>query len=359
MPPNADMGGNPFAHLPTRSGAAVHQVMPVEPMAPVPGYGFATDWLPRSSLEGFTRGSMPGSYHSGQPPPVGNTGTVPVPGWSSGYLPSGMNYDYLPMGTAVLAPQPFVSPLQQRLALGVDKATGPLAIGSPVRICNMTNSETKAFNGLVGDIVGVRKGKTNDDGAAEMVFDIRCPLRNTTNWWPKSIKDKDHCDTPVSVLAHNSVFNNRQILFGSQESMEKRMEFAGAREPGSAVRGPDSEVDETPYILVTSLTTEKFETLGGGNGQRANQQPFAPKWGTPVAAGSGPLSGLPPVYTNTPGGYHQSMQGGGNMSSLNLQWMQPGSMASLQSMPGSNVYHGPPRHPQGARMHHDGSIIGH
>lgn len=290
-----------------------------------------------------------------------------------------MNFDYLPMGTAVLAPQEFVSPLQQRLILGADKPGGAHSIGSPVRICNMTNRETKKFNGLVGDIVDVRKGQASKDGAAIMVFDIRCPLINSTLWWPKSVKDLDHGETTVSVLAHNSILNNRQILFGSQESSERRMEFAGVREPGSAgVGGPNSDVDETPYHLFTSITTEKFETLSSGGGeQRGKHAPLAPKWGVPASGGqqmqpmymsqqggyhhSMPYGGLPPMHMSQPGGYHHSMQQQhGMVMQGQVQPQSLGSLhGSLQSLPGSNVYAGPPRNPAGATMRHDGSLAPH
>lgn len=203
-----------------------------------------------------------GGYNMGpnfdQNRPYNNAwGSVPVPGISSGMLASGMNFDYLPPQTPIMVPQPPPSPLQQYVSLGGNSRGGPFAVGSPVRIVHMTSAESAPYNGLVGDIVAVN-GIDNMDGTTDMIFDIRCPLENRSNWFPDMCRDKDHGTVKPSHIAMQSAPLNVKVL------------------------GPDTELyrensgGPPPYLIIKKLNTEKLEPIGEGTEGHGFRRPGPP-----------------------------------------------------------------------------------
>lgn len=185
--------------------------------------------------------------------------SVPVPGVTSGMLASGMNFDYLPPQTPIMAPQPPPSPLQQYVALGGNKPGGPFAIGSPVKVVHMTSPESQPYNGLIGDIFFVNT-IDKEDGTTDLLFDIRCPLDNRIQWYPAMCKDKEHCDVKPTMEAMRAAPLNVKIL-GPDTPLYK-----------------DNGGGAPPYLVLKKLPTEKLEPIshgGGGHGMRRPGPPGA------------------------------------------------------------------------------------
>lgn len=255
------MERNPFASLPSQRMAPVNR-LPAEPMAPQRAIdpSMPATYVPRDVLEQFNKASRPLAQPG--PPPFGAS-NLPVPGLSSGYLPSGMNYDYLPQGTMVMAPQGAVSPLQQFIAMGGARPDGPWSPGHPVRVCHL-GSRLKQYNGLIGDIVSVSPG-VEEHGVSKVVFDIRFPLRATQTWFPQCLQEDqlEHKLIPPSHLAQSAVHHNRRLMFGAD----------------------DDGNDMTPYLMLTSLTTDKLEPLEASGpqmpgGAMAGTLPSVPQMAT-------------------------------------------------------------------------------
>lgn len=170
---------------------------------------------------------------------------VPVPGFSSGLIPAGLDYPYLPAGTPVaLRPEP-PSRFEQFKMSGALRQ-GPLKIGAPVQLGGFYCAQTQYYNRLVGDIVTARPGPDDDS----VVFDVRVPLRHPKSWWPMAILDQGHADVPISEMAWNCIALNQSILTGlDMHECQHGHNF--------------NEQAHLPYLLVNGIPTSFFKPLTG------------------------------------------------------------------------------------------------
>lgn len=174
---------------------------------------------------------------------------LPVPGISSGLLMSGMNYDYLPQGTAIMAPQPGPSPLQQIVTQGNRaKGQGGWSVGAPVRIVNLSSPMTQQYNNLVGDIMDIQEFD-NHDGTTNLQFSVRCPLESSDNWW-RLVWDREDQRTSVSPQAEQAFQSNRAQMAHSLHR-ENMLFFADT----------GAERSFPPFIMVDGLPSEKVQPL--------------------------------------------------------------------------------------------------
>lgn len=256
--------------------------------------------------------------------------TVPVPGISSGMLPSGMNFDYLPPQAPVMQmvrlDQP--SPLQQFVSLGGKRGDDPADPSQygPMRTCHMIG-DAGIYNGLVGDVVKVSK-KTMQ-GLSTLLFDLRIPLDNRMQWWPDMVKEQDHCGVPPSQEALASAGMNARIIRPEHNLYDKE----SGRTP--------------PYLMIKKLPFEKLHPLGSANHGFARQGPpgveMLPaitgkaQWGPPVR----PVPpGYMPAPNDMPGMMPPSVMDSGVMPP-NMPWSAMGGprppMSSMGMMapPGS------------------------
>lgn len=212
--------------------------------------------------------------------------SLPIPGISSGLLLSGMNYDFVPRGTPIMALAPPPSPLQQLVTPGDrNENTGPYAVGSPVRVVNLSSPSTQLYNGLVGDIVAVRS-YSNNDGTNSLQFNVRCPLESTDHWWRLIIDKDEHREAP-SPLASQAVMSNRSIVGPSMH----RENMARFTETGEERMFP-------PFIMIDGLPSEKLEPLNYGPPRDPGARPAVsrpPIWGPPTQP-------VPPGYRPAPRG---------------------------------------------------------
>eukprot|EP00931_Biecheleriopsis_adriatica_P051452 TRINITY_DN29841_c0_g1_i1.p1 TRINITY_DN29841_c0_g1~~TRINITY_DN29841_c0_g1_i1.p1 ORF type:complete len:241 (+),score=33.01 TRINITY_DN29841_c0_g1_i1:101-724(+) len=197
--------------------------------------------------------------------------TYPVPGVTSGMIPSGLNYPVLSRNPIGWELEPAPSPLQQwvkappgalfrqRPGAGglpsaddlaaADAGKDGLGIGTPVRICNITAHEMDSYNGLVGDIVHVHT-TTADDGE-EFLFDVRCPCQTAVTSKPRRRHGGEFSDIPDSSSALAAALQNRtQIapVYGVSEA---------------EAQSPSGETDTRlpPFVLMHRLPSEKLEAL--------------------------------------------------------------------------------------------------
>mmetsp|Transcript_8984 Transcript_8984/g.16195 ORF Transcript_8984/g.16195 Transcript_8984/m.16195 type:complete len:330 (+) Transcript_8984:83-1072(+) len=210
------------------------------------------------------------------------TTMLPVPGVSSGMLPSGMNYEYLPRGTCLLAPVMPPSPLQQIVGHGRrhEGTSSQYSVGHPARLVNLSSSSTAMYNNLVGDIVNVNT-IDNHDGTSTMYFTVRCPLENTEVWW-KMMRDHPEHQIPVSPAANQAVHTNRNVL----APVFKKEHMAHFADTGEERSFP-------PFIIVEGLPSENIEpvTLGSDYLQPGHHPTegfvlptmvLPPTWGAPT-----------------------------------------------------------------------------
>jgi len=265
--------------------------------------------------------------------------SVPVRGISSGMLPSGMNFDYLPPQAPVMQmvrlEQP--SPLQQFVGLGGKKGEnmGDPRDYPPMRTCHMTG-DAGIYNGLVGDVVQVSK-KDNHDGSRTLLFDLRIPLENRMQWWPEMVKEQDHCDIPPSSEAMMAAVSNSRIIRPEHNLYDKQ----SGRTP--------------PYLMIKKLPYEKLHPIGSAtHGMRSLGPPGVemmpaimnkPMMGPPVRPvppGYMPYDGpVPPEFMGpgVPPSMPWSMtMGGGRPPMPPMSGMMPGSMppGMRGPMPGMN-----------------------
>eukprot|EP00403_Amphidinium_massartii_P011092 CAMPEP_0178420024 /NCGR_PEP_ID=MMETSP0689_2-20121128/25916_1 /TAXON_ID=160604 /ORGANISM="Amphidinium massartii, Strain CS-259" /LENGTH=319 /DNA_ID=CAMNT_0020041487 /DNA_START=82 /DNA_END=1041 /DNA_ORIENTATION=- len=210
------------------------------------------------------------------------TTMLPIPGVSSGMLESGMNYDYLPRGTCLLAPVAPPSPLQQIVGHGKrhQGTNSPYSVGHPARLVNLSSPSTSMYNELVGDIVNVST-VDNHDGTSTMYFTVRCPLESTEVWW-KMLREHPEHQIPVSPAASQAVYSNRQAV-GPSLKKENMIFFADTGE----------ERGFPPFIIIEGLPSENIEpvTLGSGylepgyhpkEGYVLPTMVMPPVWGAPT-----------------------------------------------------------------------------
>eukprot|EP00933_Yihiella_yeosuensis_P022009 TRINITY_DN17323_c1_g1_i2.p1 TRINITY_DN17323_c1_g1~~TRINITY_DN17323_c1_g1_i2.p1 ORF type:complete len:328 (+),score=54.30 TRINITY_DN17323_c1_g1_i2:72-1055(+) len=223
---------------------------------------------------GIPAGAIPlGSFQS--TPPVGPAagpaagpasrmpaGSIPLPGLTSGMLPSGMNYNQIPKNAPLYADFP-PSPLQQWIraspSLPGNSSVGHglgFEDGTPVRVFNLTSPSMSAYNGIVGDIVEVH---TIDDGnTIELLFDVKCPCTGQGHKPnPRIVPDPRFAKFDYSTIAKmNSPMNRKKLasVFGVTEAQ--------------AMSGEDIP-KIPPFVILNKLPTEKLEPLGDSEAQGA------------------------------------------------------------------------------------------
>lgn len=214
--------------------------------------------------------------------------TIPVAGFSSGMLPSGMNFNRLPHGSNVTyrgTVQPPPSSLQQWFEKAQKPALPPgYNVGSPVKVCHLLAPECQRYNGLIGDIYGVET-VANPDGTEVVLFEVRCPVML------EPIHPGDHHRDPslqakYSTATLDAIDKNRHAvapLYGVnamllQEGDERRL---------------------PPFILLSRLPSEKLEPLNTAAGSACPQQAGSgdtPSWHTNGQSGGPVALVLPPRW---------------------------------------------------------------
>jgi len=209
------------------------------------------------------------------------TTTLPIPGVSSGMLESGMNYDYLPRGTELLAPVPPPSPLQEivgraRLDVG---PSGAYSVGHPARIVGLSCRSTSMYNDLVGDIVATQ-AYDNFDGSATIYFSLRCPLEPAEYWWSETHERPEHT-VPVSPATSQAIDDNRRII-APRLKREAR-----------AQQSAESSMALPPFLIVDGLPSENLEPVTLGS--KFLQPGYYPDIGTVLPTKVAPAIWGPPV----------------------------------------------------------------
>lgn len=187
-------------------------------------------------------------------------GGPPIPGFSGGLLPVSASYEFLPQNTPVYVPpeigkpaagpQPPVSPIQQ-LAPAYhhhQKREGAMDVGQAVQLKFFSSPEGMLYNGLVGDIVGIRieRGSNN---LPEPVYDVRCPWRDPRTVKKEALDDKDHGHVLHSSFTADHAHQNRRLLGTRPVDLPSMGGFAG------------QPVDDCPYIILTDIPREKLEPM--------------------------------------------------------------------------------------------------
>mmetsp|Transcript_71021 Transcript_71021/g.197283 ORF Transcript_71021/g.197283 Transcript_71021/m.197283 type:complete len:259 (-) Transcript_71021:72-848(-) len=223
------------------------------------------------------------------------TSTLPIPGVSSGYLASGMNYDYLPRGTSILLPLADPDSLKAASlgeygSLAKDyadacakvrggggcgaaagrgngsgasgpggKKHGMLEMGVTVRIHNMNHERTVQYNGLVGDVVDT---KFHEHGGVSYL--VRCPMWDTNEWHCTQDVNDPHMDVPTSLLASRSADANRDKLYpGAPEGHSAyKSEYAALASEFSA-----ATLERTPPYIVLEVPPDRLQKFGHGGPQ--------------------------------------------------------------------------------------------
>eukprot|EP00930_Biecheleria_cincta_P097576 TRINITY_DN89280_c0_g1_i1.p1 TRINITY_DN89280_c0_g1~~TRINITY_DN89280_c0_g1_i1.p1 ORF type:complete len:255 (+),score=38.32 TRINITY_DN89280_c0_g1_i1:2-766(+) len=176
--------------------------------------------------------------------------TLPVPGLTSGMLPSGMNYPILPQLCPLGLEAP-PSPLQQWISVsgygghgGAGAEAAGLKVGVAVKLCNLHAKGMDRYNGLVGDITLVHGAAEGD--SEEMLFDIRCPLSPPMG---RMMVGSEMANLQPSQKSLQACEQNRVRLAPLYNLSEDQ-----ARRSADDPRLP-------PFVALVRLPTEKFELL--------------------------------------------------------------------------------------------------
>ncbi|CAE8638093.1 unnamed protein product [Polarella glacialis] len=168
--------------------------------------------------------------------------TVPIPGVTSGMIPSGMNYEKLPSSSHMTlpnsrAPQPGPRPLQQWVREQPNARHGHaigFEVGTPVRICHLVSRDMSRYNGLIGDITATHT-VDGSNGTSEFLFDVRCPCQGEGQGPPSNVqRDPAHSRVPYSAMSKMGAIANRRKmapLFGVTE-----MEASGPLQSSEATQ---------------------------------------------------------------------------------------------------------------------------
>lgn len=184
------------------------------------------------------------------PPPHPLDFPIPIPGISSGMLPCGLEYPYLPRGTPVLQKPPELTMMDLYQAQG---ERAEFAVGKPVTICGLASQQGRQYNGLIGDIVEA----TTSEFDGEIVFVVRAPLRHPATWWPMS-QGQAHVNVPVSNMALNCVLLNQSILM--KRSVHELVKQERHLEPWEQAERNRALL---PYILVHGVPPTALMSLQG------------------------------------------------------------------------------------------------
>eukprot|EP00928_Gymnodinium_smaydae_P087738 TRINITY_DN71962_c0_g1_i1.p2 TRINITY_DN71962_c0_g1~~TRINITY_DN71962_c0_g1_i1.p2 ORF type:complete len:289 (+),score=46.30 TRINITY_DN71962_c0_g1_i1:113-979(+) len=129
--------------------------------------------------------------------------------------------------------------------------------GTPVRIVNMTHERTEKYNGLVGDIV---HHDIPEDGDGDVLYVIRCPIWNATEWSETKDVNDPYRHVAVSRLAARGAEVNRQKLYpGAPPGQVYVSEYSAL-----AVQSTAATLERAPPYVVLRLGPERFEPLQGG-----------------------------------------------------------------------------------------------
>lgn len=237
----------------------------------IPEWEFDEDAAVRAAVQASKEAEQP--QHRFDP----RFSMLPIPGITSGMLPSGMNYDKIPRGTPIVGGGPPPSPLQQWIPTTSSEQCGPVGfqVGQPVRICHLLNPQYARYNGLVGDIIFVHEIQ-REDGTLDMLFDVRCPVEGTNLRMENVIPDQTYAAVQSSEVAKQAATANRaQIapLYGMMSNVEAQDESC-----------------LPPFVLLSRLPSEKLEALSQLSGQSggANRLDWLPPqvrppiWGPPM-----------------------------------------------------------------------------
>lgn len=235
---------------------------------------------------------------------------APVPGITSGYLPHGSNYDFLPRGTPLMVKvgDP-VWPLpkkQQAEAMGgaaaaaaaerrkAQLASPNLKAGDVVRLCNFQSAELVHYNGVAGDVVSVNH-KESYDGHKELSYDVRCILYDTKAWLQavppvrayQNAKQLGIVDVQSdgadewkdpSDAATRFIDANRGCLLGTPEYQTYKLNRAAAIEGRCGNLDPESlqykaiqsdTMDTHCYVTLSSVSPANVSPIGPGDHPKA------------------------------------------------------------------------------------------
>lgn len=243
--------------------------------------------------------------------------SLPIPGISSGQLRSGMNYDWLPRGTPLMAatgppPRPHVDPetgeevtdtdLEAAISAqilhgenwrearqaekgmekkgfgkgaiqlnhlerpkgkggGSDKAVEPYGVGQPVTIKGLTHAQLSPYNGFVGDIVA-QDIEDFHDGHQQLHFTVRIMLHDPALWFQtlqkKTLGEIDHWNIKPSERATLAIDSNRRL--GKQEFAAYQAHRHHQSKHAFVQAG---QMDLPPYMLLGHLLARNLEPYTG------------------------------------------------------------------------------------------------
>ncbi|CAJ1364693.1 unnamed protein product [Effrenium voratum] len=168
--------------------------------------------------------------------------SLPVSGMTSGLLSNGLDYPILARNPLGWDGHPPPSPLQQWAQVpegdaSAEAASEGLGVGTPVRLCNFFAQGTDKYNGLIGDVAGVRI-VASGAGEEQFLFDVRCPS---------------------SIARRRTTVSSSQVAQDAALANRKQLAPLYGLEPEEVLRFDDLRMP--PFLLLTQLPSEKLEAL--------------------------------------------------------------------------------------------------